>query len=79
MKLIKTLTAIAFAAALMVGTAVSQEKAKEHKQGDCCAKAAAKKEACAHKCCVESAAKGKECEKCGGKGDIPKKKEEPKK
>ena len=78
MKLIKTLTAIAFAVALMAGPIGAAEK-EEHKQGGCCAKAAEKGEACAHKCCVEAAKKGKECEKCGGKGDIPKKKEEKKK
>ena len=74
MKLIKTLSAIAFALALMASPALA-----EHKQGGCCKKAAEKGEACAHKCCVEAAKSGKECEKCGGKGDIPKKENKGKK
>ena len=71
MKWIKTLSALAFALTLMASPAWA-----EHKQADCCKKAAdAGKKACSHKCCVAAAKEGKECEKCQGSGDIPKKKD----
>lgn len=76
MKLIKTLSALAFALALVASPAFADEA--EHKQGACCKKASEQDKQCAHKCCVEAAKKGNECEKCGGKGKIPKKKEEKK-
>jgi len=69
MKLIKTLSAMAFALALMAGPAF----AADHKQADCCKKASDDGKTCSHKCCVAAAKDGKECEKCGGSGDIPKK------
>ena len=72
MKLIKTLSALAFALALVATPALA---ADEHKQGGCCKKAAESGKECTHKCCVEAAKKGNECEKCGGKGKIPKKEE----
>jgi len=78
MKLIKILSAFAVAVALMTPPVFAQEKAPEHVQGACCKKAAEAGKECAHKCCVESAKKGLECEKCGGKGKIPPKKEEKK-
>ena len=59
---------MAFALALMAGPAFA-----EHKQADCCKKAADDGKTCTHKCCVAAAKDGKECEKCGGSGDIPKK------
>jgi len=74
MKLIKTLSALAFAIALMATPALA-----EHKQADCCKKAAADKKTCTHKCCVAAAKDGKECEKCGGSGDLPKKDKKDKK
>jgi hypothetical protein len=67
MKLIKTLSALAFALALVATPAL----ADEHKQGGCCKKATESGKECTHKCCVDAAKKGNECEKCGGKGKIP--------
>lgn len=78
MKLIKVLSAFAFAVALMATPVIAQEKPAEHKQGACCKKAAEGGKECTHKCCVEAAKQGNECEKCGGKGKIPPKKEEKK-
>jgi hypothetical protein len=75
MKLIKTLSALAFAIALMATPAF----AAEHKQADCCKKAADDKKTCTHKCCVAAAKDGKECEKCGGSGELPKKDKKDKK
>lgn len=74
MKLIKTLSALAFAIALMATPAMA-----EHKQADCCKKAAKDDKTCTHKCCVAAAKDGKECEKCGGSGDLPKKDKKDKK
>jgi len=75
MKLTKPLSALAFAIALMSTPAFA-----EHKQADCCKKAADDgKKACTHKCCVAAAKEGKECEKCGGSGDLPKKDKKDKK
>jgi hypothetical protein len=68
MKLIKTVTAFAFALALLASPALA-----EHKQADCCKKAADEGKTCTHKCCVAAAKEGKECEKCGGSGEIEKK------
>ena len=66
MKLLKTLIAAAIACALVAGSALAE-------QGKCCKTASDKGETCSHKCCVASAKDGKECEKCGGKGEIKKK------
>ena len=71
MKLIKTLSALAFALAIIATPAMALDDA--HKQGGCCKKATEQGKECTHKCCVEAAKKGNECEKCGGKGKIPKK------
>lgn len=38
----------------------------------CCQKAKDAGKTCSHKCCVAAAKSGKECEKCGGKGDLKK-------
>jgi hypothetical protein len=59
MKFIKTLTTLAFAAALLAGTTAFAES--------CCDKAKAKGEECKHKCCVEAKKEGKVCEKCNKK------------
>jgi hypothetical protein len=61
MKPIKTLTALAFALALLAGPAFAAEKAAEK---TCCEKAAAEKKECAHKCCAAAHKEGKSCEKC---------------
>src|SRR5581483_1525266 len=72
MKFIKYLSVLTCAAAVLTGSALA-------KQADCCKKAADKGEACSHKCCVAAAKDGKECEKCGGSGEIEKKKDDKKK
>jgi hypothetical protein len=66
MKLIKYLSVITCAFALLAGPAFA-------KQADCCKKAADEGKTCTHKCCIAAAKEGKECEKCGGSGDIKKK------
>jgi len=78
MKLIKILSALTFAIALMASPVFAEDEKPEHKQGGCCAKASKEGKECAHKCCVDAAKKGNECEKCGGKGKIPKKDEKKK-
>jgi hypothetical protein len=60
MKLIKTLSAIACAVALMAGSALAAEKAEK----TCCEKAKAEGKECTHKCCVTAHKEGKSCEKC---------------
>ena len=72
MKLIKSLTVFVMVSALAASLAFA---ADDHKQGGCCAKAAKDGKECTHECCVKAAKDGKECEKCGGKGNIEKKKE----
>ena len=69
MNFIKIVSTLTFALALMVSPAWA-----DHKQASCCKKAADDgKKNCTHKCCVAAAKEGKECEKCGGSGDLPKK------
>jgi len=73
MNLIKSLTVFAVVSALAASLAFA---ADEHKQAACCAKAAKDgNKACEHECCVKAAKDGKECEKCGGKGNVEKKEE----
>jgi hypothetical protein len=68
MKFIKTLTAVAFLAALCasVAMAADDKKAPPGKQAGCCAKAAKDGKTCDHPCCVEAAKAKKNCEKCKG-------------
>jgi len=69
MKLIKTLSAIACAVALVAGSAIAAEKAEK----TCCEKAKAEGKECTHKCCVEAHKAGKSCEKCNpNKEDLKK-------
>jgi hypothetical protein len=70
MKLIKSLTVIAIAVALMSGPAFAAEGKKS-----CCEKAKAEGKDCAHQCCVDAKKDGKVCEKCNKKKE---KKEEAK-
>ena len=62
MKLIKYLSVIACAVALMAGPAIGAEKEKSDKT--CCEKASAEGKECTHKCCVAAHKDGKSCEKC---------------
>jgi len=72
MKLIKMLTAIACAFALLAGSVTAAEKAKE-KEKTCCEKAKAEGKECTHKCCVAAHKEGKSCEKCNpNKEDVKK-------
>ena len=57
MKLIKTLTALAFAVALLAGPAIAGAET-------CCEKAAKEGKECKRKCCVSAHKEGKSCEKC---------------
>ena len=56
----------AFLAVSVAGFAFGDDAkpAKKYKEGGCCAKAAAKGEACKHDCCVAAEKEGKVCEKC---------------
>jgi len=66
MKLIKRLTAVTCALALLAGPALAAEKT-------CCEKAAAEGKECTHKCCVTAHKEGKSCEKCNkNKEDLKK-------
>ena len=65
MKLIKYLSAIACACALVaVATAADDKKADAKELPKCCAAAKAKGEECKHECCVAAKKEGKICEKC---------------
>ena len=57
MKSMKSLTAIAFAVALFVGSSSLMAES-------CCVKAKAKGKDCDHKCCVEARKDKKTCDKC---------------
>ena len=57
MKLIKILTSVACAVAILAGPAFAGEKT-------CCQKASAEGKECTHKCCVAAHKDGKSCEKC---------------
>ena len=70
----KSMKSIAVACALaFFATVVAQAG-----PGACCKKAEKAGKACTHECCVSAAKEGKNCTKCGGSGDIEKKKEEKK-
>ena len=73
MKPIKTLTALAFALALLAGPTLAGAET-------CCEKAAAEGKECAHKCCAAAHKDGKSCEKCNpNKEDLKVKKKGEKK
>ena len=63
MKLLKTLFVTLCVASLLSLNALAE-------QAGCCASAVKKGAVCDHKCCVAAAKDGKECEKCGGKGEL---------
>ena len=69
MKLIKNLSALACALAILAAPAMAlaDDKAPDAKKEDkktCCEKAKADGKECSHKCCVAAKADGKTCEKC---------------
>ena len=66
MKLVKSLTALSFAAAMLVSVAMAADEKPKFKDGSCCDKAQKAGKECAHKCCVEAAKDKKVCEKCNG-------------
>ena len=69
MKLIKTLSAITLALAVLAGPVMAAEQT-------CCEKAAAEGKECTHKCCVAAHKDGKSCEKCNpNKEDLKLKKQ----
>ncbi len=66
MKLVKSLTALSFAAAMLVSVAMAADEKPKFKDGSCCDKAQKAGKECAHKCCVDAAKDKKVCEKCNG-------------
>jgi len=64
MKALKILIVSLCACSLMLASSALAE------QGKCCAEASKKDKTCTHPCCVAAAKDGKECEKCGGKGEL---------
>ena len=72
MKLIRILSAVVCALALLASPALAREKT-------CCEKAAAEGKECTHKCCVAAHKDHKSCEKCTpNKEDLKLKKKEKK-
>ena len=74
MKFVKTLAALAFAAALCLGTTYGADLKGKIKEGSCCDKAKKDGKECAHACCVEAAKDGKVCAKCNAASEGKKKK-----
>ena len=75
MKLIKTLSAVICAVAILAGPAMAADSGKEtkDKKQTCCEKAKAEGKECTHKCCVAAHKEGKSCEKCNkNKEDVKK-------
>ena len=72
MKLIKNLSAVLCAVALLAGSAIAADKAAEK---TCCEKAKAEGKECKHKCCVAAHKDGKSCEKCNPNKEDQKKDE----
>ena len=60
MKIVKLLTATAFAVAMMTTSSFGTEDP----HAKCCADAKKAGKECAHPCCVKATKDGKECEKC---------------
>jgi uncharacterized protein YycO len=75
MKIIKTVTAVVCAVALLAGPALAADKAVEKKT--CCQTAKANSKECTHKCCVAAHKEAKSCLKCNpNKEDLQKDKKE---
>jgi len=67
MKVIKTLSVVICALAILAGPVIAADAdkdSKEKKLPACCEKAKAAGKECTHKCCVEAKKEGKVCEKC---------------
>jgi hypothetical protein len=84
MKVIKTLSAVVCALAILAGPAIAADAAKDkdskEKKQTCCEKATAEGKECTHKCCVAAHKEGKSCEKCNpNKEDMKDKKDTKKK
>ena len=69
MKMLKLLSATAFAVAIMSGSSF----ATEDSTAKCCVTAKKEGKECAHPCCVTATKNGKECAKCAMKKDDEKK------
>ena len=74
MKSIIALAVLSLCAASLTFAADDNKTTPESKPAKCCVKAAKEGKACTHECCVAAAKEGKNCEKCGGSGEIEKKK-----
>ena len=74
MKSFVAFAVLSLCAANLTFAADDPKPAPASKPANCCVKAALGGKACAHSCCVEAAKEGKNCTKCGGSGDIEKKK-----
>jgi hypothetical protein len=68
MKIMTSLGALLFAAALLAGPGMVRADDKDEKKGCCEATVEAGKK-CKHDCCVKAAEGGKVCEKCHPKKD----------
>jgi hypothetical protein len=75
MKLIKILSAAAFALALLAGPVMADNDKPAEKKLTCCEKAKAAGKECTHKCCVAAHKEGKSCEKCNPNKEDQKKDE----
>ena len=67
MKVIKTLSAVICALAVLAGPVIAADAGKDkdtEKKQTCCEKAKAEGKECTHKCCVAAHKEGKSCEKC---------------
>jgi len=73
MKLIKNLSAVLCAVALLASAAIAADSAD--KKQTCCEKAKAAGKECTHKCCVAAHKDGKSCEKCNPNKEDQKKDE----
>jgi len=68
MRVVKSLTGILCALALLVGAGTIHAADKDEKK-PCCPASVEGGKKCEHKCCVKAAEEGKVCEKCHPKKD----------
>jgi len=64
MKLIKLLSAVACALAILAGPVMAADEKPAADKKTCCEKAKAEGKECTHKCCIAAHKDGKSCEKC---------------